>query len=85
MSVNVTPNPATENAKLTISLTEAAKNVSVTFTNAVGQQVKTMNLGSVNANDAQKFNVKISDLTKGLYIYTVNADGKKYSNKLMVN
>jgi hypothetical protein len=44
-----------------------------------------MNLGSVNANDAQKFNVKISDLTKGLYIYTVNADGKKYSNKLMVN
>ena len=85
MSVNVTPNPATENAKLTISLTEAAKNVSVTFTNAVGQQVKTINLGSVNANDAQKFNVKISDLTKGLYIYTVNADGKKYSNKLMVN
>ncbi len=85
MSVSITPNPATENAKLSINLTEAAKNVSVTFTNAIGQQVKTLNLGSLNANDTQKFNVKISDLNKGLYIYTVNADGKKYSNKLMIN
>jgi hypothetical protein len=47
--------------------------------------VKTLNLGSIDANSTEKFNVKVSDLTKGLYIYTVNADGKKYSNKLMVN
>ncbi len=85
MSVNVTPNPATEYAKLSINLTESAKNVSVTFTNAIGQNVKTVNVGAMNANNTQNVNVKISDLTKGLYIYTVNADGKKYSNKLMIN
>ena len=85
ISVNVTPNPATESAKLAISLTESAKNVTVSFTNAVGQVVKSINLGSINANNTQVYPVKISDLSKGLYIYTVNADGKKFSNKLMVN
>ena len=85
ISVNVVPNPATENAKLSINLEESAKNVLVTLTNSIGQVVKTINLGAVNANSTESFNIKVSDLSKGLYMYTVNADGKKYANKLMIN
>lgn len=85
LTVNVAPNPAIENAKMTISLLESAKHVSVTFSNTLGQVVKTVELGGLNANSTQTYNVKVSDLASGLYIYTVNADGKKYSNKIMVN
>ena len=85
IAVNVVPNPATENAKLSINLVESAKNVVVTLTNSIGQVVKTINIGSVNANSTESFNIKVSDLSKGLYMYTVNADGKKYANKLMIN
>lgn len=74
-----------ENAKFSVRLVESAKNVNVTFTNAVGQVSKSINLGAIGANDTSKFNVNVSDLSKGMYIYTVTADGKKTSGKLMVN
>lgn len=85
MSVNVVPNPTTDNAKLSINLKESAKKVTVTFTNAVGQVIKTVDLGGLDANSTKSYNVNVSDLAKGLYIYTVNADGKKYADKLMIN
>jgi len=84
INVSVTPNPASKNAKLSINLTESAKNVSITFTNAIGQEVKTLNLGSMNANVNHTSTLNVSDLATGLYIYTVNADGQKISNKLMI-
>lgn len=81
----ITPNPAVEYANMSISLTESAKNVSVTLTNSIGQEVKRINVGSLNANSTEKVNVKVADLAKGLYICTLNADGKKSTTKLMVN
>lgn len=85
INVSVSPNPVSENAKLSVRLIESAKNVNVTFTNAVGQVSKSINLGAIGANNTQNFNVNVSDLSKGMYIYTVTADGKKTSGKLMVN
>ncbi len=85
IAVTMAPNPATDNAKLSINLLESANNVTISFTNAIGQVVKTMNIGNLNANNTQNYTVNVSDLAKGLYTYTVNAEGKKYSNKLMVN
>jgi len=85
MMVNVTPNPASNNAKLSINLTESAKNVTVTLVNSIGQVVKTMDLGTVNANSTEIFNMNVSDLSKGMYMYTVNANGKKFSSKLVIN
>ncbi|MBK7763105.1 MAG: T9SS type A sorting domain-containing protein [Bacteroidetes bacterium] len=85
ISVSITPNPAVEYANMSISLTESAKNVSVTLTNTIGQEVKRINIGSLQANSTEKVNIKVADLAKGLYIATLNADGKKYTSKLMVN
>jgi len=85
ISVNMVPNPAANNAKLVLNLNEEGKNVVLTLTNSVGQLVKTVNIGNVNSNTLKYYDVNLSDLSDGLYFYTLNVDGKKVSNKLQIN
>ncbi len=84
ISTTVTPNPATDNVKFTISLENSAKEVNITMTNLIGQQVKNVKVGAVSANNPQVVNLNVSDLSTGVYIYTVQADGEKMSNKMLV-
>jgi hypothetical protein len=85
ISVTAMPNPANSLVNISMNLKESAKNVTIEISNALGQVVKTVYMGAVNAGIGVKSSISISELRSGLYIYTVNADGKKYSNKLMVN
>ena len=84
ISSTVSPNPASENVTFSLNLKESAKNVTVEISNALGQVVKTSTLGNVNANVETKSVISVRDLSAGMYIYTINADGQKSSNKLMI-
>jgi hypothetical protein len=82
--VNVFPNPASTELAINLTLKENAKNVSFDITNTLGQVVKSIKLGNVNANQTTGEIIKISDLSAGMYIYTLHANGQKVSNKLLV-
>jgi hypothetical protein len=81
---SVSPNPATSDVTFALNLKESAKNVTIEISNALGQVVKTTKVGSIAANTASRTTISVSDLSAGMYIYTINADGQKTSNKLMV-
>jgi hypothetical protein len=81
---NVYPNPASDNVTVELTLSESADNVGITFTNALGQVVKTQTIGRVQANIENKTTVNVNDLSSGVYFYTIHADGKKTTGKLMV-
>lgn len=78
------PNPASTELAINLTLKENAKNVSFDITNTLGQVVKSIKLGNVNANQTTGEIIKISDLSAGMYIYTLHANGQKVSNKLLV-
>lgn len=84
-NVEAYPNPATSQLSVVLNLKEDAKNVTLDITNILGQVVKKVDLGSVRANQSTGQVINISDLSSGLYIYTINANNQKISNKLMVN
>ena len=84
IETEVFPNPAMDEVTFSIDLTESAKNVNIEIANSLGQVVKNVNVGAVSSNNGTKSTVKVSDLATGLYIYTINADGKKLSGKLMI-
>jgi hypothetical protein len=81
---NVYPNPASDNVTVELTLSESAENVGITFTNALGQVVKTQSIGRVQANIENKTTVNVNNLSSGVYFYTIHADGKKTTGKLMV-
>lgn len=80
----VSPNPATSDVTFALNLKESAKNVSIEISNALGQVIKTTKLGSIAANVSTRNTISVADLSAGMYIYTIIADGQKTSNKLMV-
>jgi hypothetical protein len=84
-TLQATPNPAHNNVTFNINMNNSAKQVRVELFNALGQSVKSLDLGSMSANIEKSVNMDISDLQSGLYIYTISADGQKVSKKLMVN
>jgi hypothetical protein len=84
ISATANPNPASSNVTFALNLKENAKKVTIELTNVVGQTVKTTQIANVNANNSTKIDMNVADLSAGMYIYTINADGQKISNKLMV-
>jgi Secretion system C-terminal sorting domain len=83
--INVSPNPANSIVNFDLNFKNAFKATTITLTNMTGQIVKTVQLGNVAANSSKGYVMNISDLSSGLYIYTITADGKSQSGKLSVN
>ncbi len=81
-SLNVYPNPVRDRATVSISLNKSAS-VSIELTNLLGQQVMSMNKGTMNAGP-QQFNIDASSLSSGVYFITVRANGQKYTQKMIV-
>lgn len=84
IEANIYPNPAGSEATLSLNLTESAKNVSIEISNSLGQVIRTIPVGAVTAQNEKEVRLDLSGLSTGLYIYTISADGKKLSDKLMV-
>lgn len=74
---SVYPNPAVNS--ITIQYPDEFKNKKLLITDIAGRSIKTIVLGNTFT---QK--IMLNDLTTGLYIFYVEADGRKYVQKVMV-
>lgn len=81
--VSAFPNPANTVVTVPFTLKEAAS-VNVNVTNAVGQVIKTQNMGKVAGGQSNKAMFSISDLSNGIYFVTVEADGQRVTNRFVV-
>jgi Secretion system C-terminal sorting domain len=84
VAVNVTPNPASNVVNFDMSFANSFKTASIQLSNIMGQVVKTVSLGALTANTSKEYKMNVADLTSGLYIYTITADGKSQSGKLSI-
>ena len=83
-AVNVYPNPASSKLNFNFGLKQDAKNVRIELRNAVGQVVKSLDLGSKMADVPVNTEMQIADLNSGMYIYNIIADGQVVSNKVII-
>jgi hypothetical protein len=75
------PNPAASVARFTVTLAEAAM-VNVTVTNMMGQTVQAIPARKLQAG-VNELQLNVSDLSSGVYFYTVEA-GKEVVTKKMI-
>lgn len=76
------PNPAVNNARFDVTLSETS-NVSVIVTNLMGQTVKVLPTRTMQAG-VNTVNMNVSDLTSGVYFYTVEAGSEAITKKMIV-
>ena len=81
-SVVVYPNPATDNANVSITLAEA-NSVSISVYNVVGELVKTENLGRM-ADGEHTFALNTETLNSGLYFITVKVGNDSITKKVTI-
>lgn len=80
---NAYPNPA--NTELNIPFTISEKgNVNVSISNILGQVVATQTLTNISAGQAQIAKFNTSNLVNGIYIYSVESNGQRVSNRFSV-
>jgi hypothetical protein len=75
------PNPFAEQTTITYNVPESVSKAQIIFYNNVGQIIQTVD---VKTRGKGKVNVFASDLSSGLYHYTLIADGKVVDSKKMV-
>jgi hypothetical protein len=76
------PNPVKGTTSFAVSLDKPA-NVTVDVTNIMGQKVMTMDKGFINSG-ARKFTIDCSQLTTGIYFYTVKINGESFTHKMII-
>ncbi len=76
------PNPVKVTTSFTVNLEKQA-NVIVEVSNVMGQKVMSMDKGVVNSG-AQKFTIDCSQLTSGVYFYTVKMNGESFTHKMII-
>ncbi len=77
------PNPANTELNVPFTLKVKAEAV-VTISNMLGQVVATQNMGLVNAGQEVKAVFNTANLTSGIYMYTVEANGQRKSERFSV-
>jgi hypothetical protein len=80
---NAYPNPAKTQVMIPFTTSEAAE-VNVTIANTLGQTVKSTNAGKYTANQKGKVVFSVSDLSSGVYFYTVEANGQRITKRMVV-
>lgn len=78
------PNPANDQLTIDFRLKAADAQVSIVVRNVLGQVVKVQEVGNVAANQAKQVRINTSDLANGSYLYTIEADGQKVSERFMI-
>lgn len=82
VGIKVFPNPSTGNFNLDLNLTNKA-DVSITVTNAMGQMVYTENKQSI-ASGQHIYNMDFSAFADGIYLVSVNAGNKRYTQLVTI-
>jgi hypothetical protein len=76
------PNPANNTINIPVSVRTAAS-VNVSISNLLGQVLKTQSF-NMGAGQGKTATFNTSDLANGVYIYTVESDGSRSSNRILV-
>jgi hypothetical protein len=82
-SMNVYPNPMTDNATVSFSLAQA-ENVNVVLVNALGQVVINTNLGKMSAGD-QNYLLNTESLNNGLYFLNLQVGKNTITKKVSIS
>ena len=77
------PNPAIDFINISYTLEKPASKVSVEIYDILGRLVKVQDMNAKGAG-TQKVRINTNDLKAGTYIYTLNVDGLRQSNKFIV-
>jgi hypothetical protein len=76
------PNPATDITRIPVVL-ETAGNVNFTVVNLLGEVVvREQYSGHAGAND---FTYTVTDLPAGIYLYSIDVNGKRFTKRMIVN
>ena len=75
------PNPFTESTRITYQVPDDVHEAKIIFTNSTGSIINTV---IINERGTGELEVYASDLSKGIYNYTLVCDGKIISTKKMV-
>lgn len=81
VTVNAYPNPASSVVKFDLTFAQPM-NVNIKLTNLLGQVVKTVAGGNMSGKNTVEMD--LSGLESGIYFYTVSANGKSVSKKLVI-
>lgn len=81
---NAYPNPANSKVTIPVQVKENG-NVTVTVTNAVGQVMANRNLGNVTAGFSNNVTINTANFANGVYIYTVEVNGKRSTGRFAVS
>jgi len=81
--VGAYPNPSNTELNVPFTLLEKA-NVTVSLSNLVGQVIATKNMGSLHAGQKATATFNTGNLAAGIYLYTVEADGQRVTNRFTV-
>jgi hypothetical protein len=76
------PNPVKGMTSFKVSL-QKTSNVTIDVQNIMGQTLMSMDKGSVNAG-VQSYTIDATNLTSGIYFYTVKINGDSYTHKMIV-
>ncbi len=75
------PNPFTESTRITYQVPEDVREAKIIFTNSTGAIINTV---VINERGTGELEVYSSDLSKGIYNYTLICDGNVIATKKMV-
>ena len=75
------PNPFTESTRITFVIPEEVKVAKMIFTNNSGSVINTVDVQERGVSELQIF---ASDLSSGIYTYTLVCDGKVIDSKKMM-
>jgi len=82
-NLNAYPNPANTNVNVNFSITESA-NVEMKVISVTGDVVYNNNFGSIAAGKHSK-NINVSELSNGVYFYTLTVNGNVTTKKLVIS
>jgi hypothetical protein len=82
LSASIYPNPVHGIATLKVSAPQSGS-LSIEVTNLVGQSMMNLNKGVVASGD-HSFNLDATQLTSGVYFYTVRLNNQKVTGKMIV-
>ncbi len=82
VAISAYPNPANDRVTFKANFTKAM-NAQFTLTNMLGQEVRSVN--KANMFGTQTIDMDIADLPSGVYFYSVKADGKIATEKLIIS
>ncbi|MDD5571844.1 MAG: T9SS type A sorting domain-containing protein [Bacteroidales bacterium] len=82
VKVTLYPNPANEYTNITFTLAKAGS-INLSVINIMGQKVASYKIGGISGKNNKQINT--GTLASGIYVVKIEAEGKVYTEKLIVN